>query len=113
MGFIGPFELVIHGTDEMPEHMKQGPRKYSDEYDYKRAFTYFDSLNAASVSSEVHHNDNYNETSTEDSQNVDDVILTIADPSVLNQVEDALQRIHHGQNWLENADVLVNPYMPI
>lgn len=97
----------------MPEHMKYGPRKYTDEYDYKQAFTYFDSLNDASLSLEVHDNHKYNETITEDSKNIDDVILTIADPSVLNQVEDELQRIHHGQNWLENADVLVNPYMHI
>lgn len=108
-GFIGPFELIIHGTVEMPEHMKDGPRKYSDEYDYKQAFKYFDSLNDVALSS----GDNHNETVTADLQNVKDIILSIADHSVLNQVEDELQRIHHGQNWLENSDLFVNPYMPI
>lgn len=93
----------------MPEHMKGGPRKYSDEHDYKRAFNYFDSLNDVSLSS----GDNHNDTETTDLQDVDDIILSIADPGVLNQVEDELQRIHHGQDWLENADVFVNPYMPI
>lgn len=88
--------------------MKAGPRKYSDEYDYQQAFKYFDSLNDVVLSG-----DNHNESTTAESDNVDDLILRVADPSVLNQVENELQRIHHGQNWLENADVFVNPYMPI
>lgn len=92
----------------MPEHMKNGPRKYSDEHDYQQAFRYFDSLNDVALT-----DDNHNETTTADSQNIDDIILNVADPSVLIQVENELQRIHHGQNWLENADVFVNPYMPI
>lgn len=96
----------------MPEHMKNGPRNYSDEYDYKRAFKYFDSLNDVALLSGDY--DNHNATITaHDSQNVNDVILKIADSDIFNQVEEELQRIHHGENVLQNADVFVNPYMPI
>lgn len=108
-GFIGPFTLIIHGTVEIPEHMKKGPRKYSDEYDYQQAFKYFDSLNDMTLSSGDYHN----ETVRADFRKFDDIILNIGDPSVFNQVEDELQRIHHGQNWLEDTDRFVNPYMPI
>lgn len=93
----------------MPDYMKNGPRKYNEEYNYKQAFDYFDSLNNADLSSY----DNHNGTETVDLKSVDDIILSNADPTVLNQVEEELQRIHHRQNWLENDDVFVNPYMPI
>ncbi|CAF4828773.1 unnamed protein product [Pieris macdunnoughi] len=28
VGNVGPVRLIIHGTEEMPHHMKRGPRKY-------------------------------------------------------------------------------------
>lgn len=88
----------------MPEHMKNGPRKYSEEYNYKQAFNYFDSMKDVALLSE-YVDDNHNETTKAHLQDLDDLVLKIAGSKILNQAEDELQRIHHGQNWLQNDDV--------
>lgn len=85
-GEVGPMSLIIHGTNEMPAHMKDGPRKYLHDGNYQDVYHHFelgghpDDMNIATAPEEH---------STEE-VNVDDI-----DPTILAEVEQELQRIHH------------------
>ncbi|KAL4717118.1 hypothetical protein ACJJTC_017005 [Scirpophaga incertulas] len=83
-GEIGPMILVLHGSKDEPVHMKNGPRIYFyDDPDYKELFDYFDLIENGNFDS-----DDKSDYSTEEDDN--DI-----DPTILAEVENELQRIHH------------------
>lgn len=98
-GEIGTFSLIVHGTNEMPEHMRNGPRKYNKEYNnnsYGDVFEYFDSVRNSDLN-----------TVTDDiaaavpgSHEAEEFDANEIDPEVLAAVEKELQRIHHRKNYL-------------
>ncbi|KAL3613164.1 Neuroendocrine convertase 1 [Castilleja foliolosa] len=98
-GEIGQISLVIHGTNEMPEHMKKGTRKYNDNYNnYHYVNDYFDNID---------NDDNINVAGiVSDDNNV--AILPEEhkqqefDTNILNEVEKELLRIHHRKNDMTN-----------
>lgn len=83
----------------MPEHMRNGPRKYNKEYNnnsYGDVFEYFDSVRNSDLN-----------TVTDDiaaavpgSHEAEEFDANEIDPEVLAAVEKELQRIHHRKNYL-------------
>ncbi|RVE44747.1 hypothetical protein evm_010599 [Chilo suppressalis] len=90
-GEVGPLRLIIHGTKQMPEHMKKGPRQFDDDNDYEHnKFDYFDNNNVfESQSLESEDNSVSEEHDTEQAD------LSGIDPTILAEVEQELKRIHH------------------
>ncbi|XP_053611965.1 neuroendocrine convertase 1-like isoform X2 [Plodia interpunctella] len=87
-GEVGSLTLVIHGTKEMPEHMKDGPRKYNDEYNkYDEETTYFDIPESIPGENEALQVPEQYSTEADS--------LSEIDPTILAEVEKELQRIHH------------------
>ncbi|XP_037971515.2 neuroendocrine convertase 1 [Plutella xylostella] len=40
-GKLESIKLIIHGTYQMPHHMRNGPRRYDNNYSYQQIFNYF------------------------------------------------------------------------
>lgn len=84
--------LVIHGTSEMPAHMRNGPRNYNHVYNKDvGSFNNFNYISAETPGEEV----------SEDSQDV--TALKNAYPGLLDQVQDQLLRIHHRNPFLSDS----------
>ncbi|XP_063829835.1 neuroendocrine convertase 1-like [Ostrinia nubilalis] len=88
-GEIGPISLVVHGTHDMPEHMKYGPRKYSHS-NYQEVSDYFDDV------FENSNSDDNSVVNVPEQHNTEEVNMNDIDPTILAEVEQELQRIHHG-----------------
>lgn len=72
----------------MPEHMKDGPRKYNDEYNkYDEETTYFD------IPENIPGENEALQVPEQYSTEADS--LSEIDPTILAEVEKELQRIHH------------------
>lgn len=96
MGEIGPVSLTIHGTNVMPEHMKNGPRIYNDNYNYQEAFEYFDNVDkGVDVASNTVTDDEAVAVvpGAHNTEAVDDI--HDVDATIIAEVEKELQRIHH------------------
>ncbi|XP_059062217.1 neuroendocrine convertase 1-like [Achroia grisella] len=91
-GFIGPISLVVHGTNEMPAHMKDGPRKYNYDYNnYEDVFNYFGTvLEEETNSDDIEASDIPEPHNSAEVNEFNDI-----DPTILAEVEKELQRIHH------------------
>ncbi|XP_069360440.1 neuroendocrine convertase 1-like [Maniola hyperantus] len=88
-GEIGPISLVIHGTIDMPAHMKNGPRQYNNKYNsYLQQQQQFDYLDSGG------HNENAAPFIPEQ-QSTEDVKFNHMDTVLLDEMEKELQRINH------------------
>lgn len=56
-GEIGTLSLIVHGTNDMPAHMKNGPRIYSENQGYQEAFKYFGNVGEGNIVSDTVTND--------------------------------------------------------
>ncbi|XP_060804530.1 neuroendocrine convertase 1 [Amyelois transitella] len=86
-GEVGSLTLVIHGTNEMPAHMKDGPRKYNDEYNKYEETNYLD------ISDNIPSEDEALQVPEQHS--TEEISVGEIDPTILAEVEKELQRIHH------------------
>lgn len=115
---LGPCTLVIHGTSTIPVHMKNGPRKYNDDYNESYHFNENSITNEAIYDNsnnledfEEYENDNDN-LADDDTQNIlelltqpkqenlydkpENILANIQqNPTILAEVEKELLRIHH------------------
>ncbi|KAM3960400.1 neuroendocrine convertase 1-like [Aphomia sociella] len=90
-GEVGPISLTVHGTEEMPAHMQNGPRKYNYDYNnYEDVFNYFDTV----LENESLNSDDIEVSEIPEEHNTEQVFNDI-DPTILAEVEKELQRIHH------------------
>lgn len=87
-GEVGLMTLVMHGTNEMPAHMKDGPRKYIHDGNYQELFNYFGEFESG-------HSDDSSAVSAPEEQITEEVDVNNIDPTILAEVEQELQRIHH------------------
>ncbi|CAB3244914.1 unnamed protein product [Arctia plantaginis] len=95
-GEVGALSLIIHGTNEMPAHMKNGPRSYNPNYSYQM-FKYFDNVDKSDgdVAADTVTDDEAVAVVPGDHRNEDDDYMNNVDSSLLAEVEKELQRIHH------------------
>lgn len=87
--------LVIHGTNEIPAHMKNGPRNYNHDYNNSdKTFYYKENGNKADYNSLEPSGDNeYSDVSA----------FKNAYPGILGEVQDQLLRIHHRNPFLSDV----------
>ncbi|CAK1580824.1 unnamed protein product [Parnassius mnemosyne] len=88
-GTFGPFNLVIHGTKEIPAHMRNGPKKYNFGYnnEMQNDFDYFDINNVLSLVKQ------YNMANNDLIKNNDPALA-------LDQMEAELLRNHHSKSFM-------------
>ncbi|XP_049871598.1 neuroendocrine convertase 1-like isoform X2 [Pectinophora gossypiella] len=98
-GILGHTSLVLHGTHEMPDHMKNGPRNYNYSYNYQEVFDYFDNIDSDDQDTVTGDN---NVAESPETHNKEKLIDANIDSSILNEVENELFRIHHRNNDMSN-----------
>ncbi|CAG9791064.1 unnamed protein product [Diatraea saccharalis] len=89
-GEVGPLRLVVHGTHQMPDHMRKGPRKYThDDYNNYEIFKLFDN--------NVFENENLDsdDNNVPEEHETEQVDFNEIDSTILAEVEQELKRIHH------------------
>lgn len=97
IGEVGALSLIIHGTNEMPAHMRNGPRSYNPNYSYQM-FKYFGNVDQNEgdvVAADTVTADEAVAAVPGDHRNEDDDYINSVDSSMLAEVEKELQRIHH------------------
>ncbi|CAH2049099.1 unnamed protein product, partial [Iphiclides podalirius] len=88
IGQVGPIRLVIHGTKDIPNHMRDGPRKYN--YGYNEEL--HDTLDFYDIDDPF-----VNELETQDNVSVGRVGPI---PETLIELEEELERKHHSQSFM-------------
>ncbi|XP_045450459.1 neuroendocrine convertase 1-like [Melitaea cinxia] len=92
-GEIGPISLIIHGTSEMPAHMKNGPRKYNDNYNNERQPEFVDYHDRG----EPYYD--YVEPLIPEQHSTEEVLLlNDIDTITFDEIEKELLRNHHSKN---------------
>ncbi|KAJ2949412.1 hypothetical protein O0L34_g15327 [Tuta absoluta] len=94
-GEIGQISLVVHGTNEMPAHMKKDTRKYDSYINYHNVNDYLDNNDNIDVADIVSGDNNVAIIPEEHKQEE-------LDSNILNEVEKELLRIHHRKNDMTN-----------
>ncbi|XP_072938267.1 neuroendocrine convertase 1-like [Epargyreus clarus] len=86
-GYVSPFSLIIHGTHEMPAHMKQGSRIYNNDFnshDFDKSIDIdFDDIALNTPGEHISEEDSY--------ANIDKTIL--------DQIGEELLREHHSKSY--------------
>ncbi|XP_075979431.1 neuroendocrine convertase 1-like [Anticarsia gemmatalis] len=95
-GEIGTLGLIVHGTSEMPAHMRNGPRSYNHNYNYQDAFKYFDNVaKGDDVTTDTVTDDEAVAVAPGEHNDEDIDYSNDVDSTMLAEVEKELQRIHH------------------
>ncbi|CAH2087643.1 unnamed protein product [Euphydryas editha] len=92
-GEIGPISLIIHGTSEMPTHMKNGPRKYNNNYNNERQSDFVDYHDSGDP-----YNDYVAPFIPEQHSTEEVILLKDIDTTTLDEIEKELLRNHHSKN---------------
>ncbi|CAH2229642.1 neuroendocrine convertase 1-like [Pararge aegeria] len=96
-GEIGPITLVIHGTVEMPAHMKNGPRQYNNKYNSYQQQIQFDYLDSGGP---------YNENAAPfiPEQHITEEVAFNRMDTVLDKMEKELLRNHHSKYYAPSVE---------
>ncbi|KAI5643877.1 subtilase family domain-containing protein [Phthorimaea operculella] len=96
-GEIGQLSLVIHGTYEMPAHMRKGARQYNDSYNNYNNVDFENIVNDENMDIADIVSGDTNAAMIPEEHTKEEL-----DSNILNEVEKELLRIHHRKNDMTN-----------